>query len=45
MQVCKLQGEGDCTEIDKCDSKELVENSKINFKITKLKKTFKNSTT
>ena len=45
MQVCKSQGEGDCTEIDKFDSKELVENSKINFKITQLKRTFKNSTT
>ena len=35
----------DCTELDNGDYKELVENSKINFKITKLKKTFKNSTT
>jgi hypothetical protein len=39
------QGEGDYTELDNGDYKELVENSKINFKITKLKKTFKNSTT
>ena len=47
------QGEGDYTELDKDDYteldngdyKELVENSKINFKITQLKRIFKNSTT
>ena len=39
------QGEGDCTELDNGDCKELVENSKINFKITQLKRTFKNSIT
>jgi len=35
------QVQGDCTELDNGDYKELVENSKINFKITQLKKLLK----
>jgi hypothetical protein len=43
------QGEGDCTELKKSDCteldngdcKELLENSKINFKVTQLKKLLK----
>ncbi len=35
------QGEGDYTELDNGDCKELLENSKINFKVTQLKKLLK----
>jgi hypothetical protein len=35
------QGEGDYTELKKSDCKELLENSKINFKVTQLKKLLK----
>jgi len=38
---CTEFKKGDCTELDNGDCKELVENSKINFKVTQLKKLLK----